>query len=1756
MSLSKPVKGSNKVLQAQARIIKSSPLAHAMRMAFAASLALTGSGMAFAGTCTVSAASSVECVGAFTDSITYPNVSDLTLVIGPGGVPTSVIPAVGAFGIDVTSPGNIGVIDFADITTVGASGIHVFGADSAAISNSGTVHTSVSTGGASALDISADGDVAVINDGAVDASSSGVYDVTAIRAESTGTGHTVSVDNQATGTVTATAADGFAIGIDGSAINGDVIINNDGAISATSTYSVADGIFAAGVNVAVGNGATGSITANGFNWAVGIEAQSYDLTTVSNSGDIHAIATANDDPTQTYGQAFGIYATGAASGVSVGNSGNITADGVLSTGIFAQGGGPVTVSNNGDITVGANPALISYEATGIAASNNYQNSTVAVANNGTIVAAGYSAATGISAVASGTESTASVINAGAISAVSGDPLAIHAVVGVLASGDGGVDIRNSAGGTVSASGVYAYAVDALTFNGDANVINHGDVAAVGWTEGYVTSAAGIQAYSQNGNALVTNTGNVSASVNDFSSGGYYVRYAHAYGILASGVAANVVNSGQIKVDGGASNGISAVTSSGDATVLNQGSIYASGRVGYGIYAKSVDGDVHAANAAAGFIKISGEFDSAGVRGISINGDVEVINAGHVVAGGDEYFIASGLNATSSYGNVLVVNSGTLETDTHFNGFGIQANVRYDGEVIVDNRGTIQVIGEAASVAGINAFNKSSGSVKVDNSGTIAASTGVYMASGIFTESNGDIAVNNSGSITANASYGDAFGISARSTVDVVISNSGHIDATASHRYATGIYGYSWYGDVAIGNRGVVKAYSPDSEATGVSGTAPDGNVAVSNAGQVDAISRDDKASGVIGDSVDGNVQVSTSASSAVTATAHSSDATGISGVSVKGDVGISNGGSVAANGHTATGIVVHASNGGAAMVANGGTIFALTTQAGGAASGVLAQATGSVLVTNNGVIKASAADNAVAVSMDSAVGPTLHNSGLIAAATTQAGGSAIGVLAKTAGPVLVTNSGSIMAAALDDAVAVSLDSAVGSTLKNSGTISATTTQTGGTVFGVLAQTTGPLLISNSGTIKASALDRAVAVSMNSDVGLTLNNSGTIYAVTEQVDGAIKASALDRAVAVSMASNVGSTLNNSGTISAVTKQAGGTAIAVLAQAAGPVQLTNSGTIKAAALDRAVAVRVDSPGGLTLKNSGTITTSSKQEGNIAIEGGAGVDGIQNFGDLHGALRLGDGNDSFVNGVGGRWDVSNHSTDFGTGDDTIENAAGGTISLVNGAIDLGTGSNSFVNDGVILTRGNNLIDMGTGTPVMLAAAIRPMAVSTAAAAPNTLALVNNGVIDFRDGKTGGMLSVAGDLDGHGAINLDLSALHHVSDSLYVKGSVVSGASQTVNVEVDALPTEANAPVSFARVTGNARASSFVAGKIIGYDPHNFLDLQLDVTSQLSANHASPNLFQASIRVAGLNDSGTLAASVTPGAISLINSQIGTWRQRVGILPQPTGEAVSVAPWVRVFSDKGSVEPSHKSNFGQGGNFNFAQTNTGQELGVNVAIHDNFNAGVLGAKSTGQQRLDGSSYGSDRIKASTVGLYGSWIMPGRFYLDASYRWIDFDANLRSAGGMQVTEGKAGAFNVEAGYTAWAFANGVEVVPQVQYTRTKVDHVRDLHGNLATLSSDGGTSERARLGVTVSKTFITGQNYRWTPYGTVSQIRELHGKTLYAVNNQFFGSTSTRGSSALLELGLGVQKDRWSVTGGANWTNGHAQQSFVGGQLVLRYTF
>jgi outer membrane autotransporter protein len=268
------------------------------------------------------------------------------------------------------------------------------------------------------------------------------------------------------------------------------------------------------------------------------------------------------------------------------------------------------------------------------------------------------------------------------------------------------------------------------------------------------------------------------------------------------------------------------------------------------------------------------------------------------------------------------------------------------------------------------------------------------------------------------------------------------------------------------------------------------------------------------------------------------------------------------------------------------------------------------------------------------------------------------------------------------------------------------------------------------------------------------------------------------------------------------------------------------------------------------------------------------------------------------------------------------------------------------------------------------------------------------------------------------------------------------------------------------------------------------------------------------------------------------------------------AIALWARVFSSEGSFQPEHSGDF-VGGNFDWEQKNSGVEGGIDFAVTDEFSIGLLLSKSQADIDLENGGNGSADLDADTWGIYGTWISPNGFYLDASYRWTDFDVDLHSVAGNMETEGDAETFNVEAGY-AWTLSGGLKIEPQLQYTKTTLDNVDVLHTiNGMTFHYDDADSSRGRLGVAIRKGFGEADTgWLWTPYAALSVVREFDGEALYSVNNVFIGESDMEGTSMLVELGFTARHQNWSVYGGLNFEDGGALEGWFGGQLGVRYTF
>ncbi len=1718
--------------------------------------------------------------------------TDLTTVTNGGSI--SALAEYGqAFGIYATG-NTIEVTNSGDINSQGytATGIEAQGGSSVTVTNNGDIvagsistyydpdtYTTSVSGSLLATGINAtsnyeNGAITINNNGSV--SAVGYLGGTGIAATATGTGGSASVTNSgsvyasqysqsgygaygivasadgdavvnisSTGSVTVNSAGG-ATGAAALSFAGDASVTNAGVIDVVSTAFSGDsayGIVSFAQNGSSDAGNLGSIDVTTLYIGAGIDASSLEGTTANNRGDIAV---------DGY-RAFGIRANAGAGDVSVTNEGSIYATYGSYYGYAGRAYGIFATSTQGDVSVdnsGNIDTTVAGQSVGIFGLSSLGS--VGVSNSGMISA--YSDDdTAVGVFARADYGTASVDNSGVISAES----KYGSVIGVLARGEY-ADVNNSgdisANGYVGANGIAASSyygttvtstggsifaiavgdaigIDAQSALGDVGVSNASDIEAVS----IATSAKGIQGYAY-GNVQIDNSGDIYAGSLYGSAIGLYgysiagdvsinnsgdiianAYYGLADGIFASGANVDVTNSGSITATGytwaagieAQGTEASSVTNGGDISVVGLDQAK-----GFGIYATG--GVVIVANTG------SIETQSYYATGIEAQGgsSVTITNDGDIVAGSISTYYDPNTYDTTVYGSLLAA--------------GINATSNYeDGAITITNNGGVSAVGYLSSTGIAATATGTNGSASVTNNGSVYASQYTkygYGAYGIVASADGDATVSNtsSGSITVESAGGASGATALAFAGDASVTNAGDItvNSTAILGYsASGIVSFAQNGAAFVNNSGSVSATAGETakavDASGFTGST------VVNSGSLYANGK--YAYGVYASSGTGDVSVTNTATGVIEAYSYGSNAFGVFGLATQGDVMVNNAGSVEVYGYGQSAGVFGVALAGDTTVTNSGSITAIS--GGNVAVGVFARADdGTASVNNSGDILAS--DDGVngfygyaayGVLTRGAYGNVTNSGSIVADGNYNATG--IASRSDYGTSITTTSSSQIEASALLVAIGIEGRSEYGNVaVANAGSIMANGVN-GGAVGIQAYSADGNVVSGNSGMIVAtSEYGQAIGETGYSLLGnATVNNSGTIDATGYYGGYGLVAQAGAGTVSVT----------NSGDITATSPD---TAFGILASAYGNITINNSGDVVAVADGddaNVAAIQMESLYGIaTLNNSGTLSADAPLEGRVAVLGSDGVEVINNTGDIYGALVLLGGNDRLNNNNGGVWHVYNASTDFGDGNDMIVNNAGGLIAMDDGAIYMGAGTDSILNLGRIGIHGSSLIDFGGGA---------------------NETLTNTNTINFVDGDTDDLLTINGNLGGSGSLALDVDLSTSSSDQLYVNGNMISNAAQRVDIQFAGLPTTRQTSIDFARVTGTSVAGSFVPGQILSYNaPRNFIDLQYTIGSNINVANTAPDVFSIKLDVAGLLDSGTLAANVASGAAGMLNAQIGTLRQRLGVNPYGDDGKVMSA-FVRFYTSEGDVSPDHvATNFGQGGNFNYDLRTSGREVGVNANLFEGLHAGVTFGTADGRQNLTGAGIGQNRMDGLTWGAYATWFSPGGFYVDLSGRWMAVDVDSTSAAGNLISRAHTAATNLEAGYN-WTTASGFVITPQVQYTRTVVDGILTLFGDRANFEGDGGTSSRGRLGVEFSKAFQTAGGMSITPYGSINAVREFDGQMSYTVADNFYGNTSTDGTSSMLDLGIGLQKGGWGVTAGANWVDGGAFNSVVGGQVIVR---
>ncbi|GAB3002735.1 hypothetical protein GCM10010960_16150 [Arenimonas maotaiensis] len=704
--------------------------------------------------------------------------------------------------IDVTNAGRIDVYADGDY----AFGVKAAGYGDITVGNTGVIDVYADNDGAVGVYANAGGygDVMVTNTGSFDSYGSFVGGVIVVDSYGWNAGieaHAgygdVTVGNS--GLVDVVSRDGDSNGVWTTTNGGANTVTNTGVIVADSNadYGTAWGIDAESGAGAIDVNNNGGVVVAMAEYAWGIEASSGDGDIdVNNSGDVYAFG--GDD-------AYGIDARSFGAGdVTVTNSGYVLAEAGVdyASGIYAStwnGSGDVSVTNTAS---GAVISIGSDDATGIAAWADVGTSTVV--NSGDAYAYSHGWTVGIAAQSN--SNSVSVTNSLAGNAEAGSDvgqaygISVWSGYGALVSNAGYVGAYSETG---TATGIYADAWN----NANITVTNAatGDVVA-GTFSG---EAVGMDLFSNGGNILVTNNGDVQATSNYGSVTGISA-YSDYGDITVNGSTGNVT---AISSNGSAT-GIYAEAgnwnSFGDVSVTSGGLITARGTSAVGIYAYNNGyGDVSVTNSAAGRIVVTASNGEA--TGISAQadsgwyGDANVLNSGSItVTSNGDWGDAYGMYVESDWaGSIGITSTGSITvTANGYNGdaFGVYAQHEDYGDVVITSGSTITVNanGDYGDAFGISAVSYSDSSISISNTGSVRANANGYGgdAFGIYSESFGDdTSIGNSGNIRATSADGNAWAVYHRGG-DVAITNaaSGNIFGVIQTAYGDDTFTNSgdWY----------------------------------------------------------------------------------------------------------------------------------------------------------------------------------------------------------------------------------------------------------------------------------------------------------------------------------------------------------------------------------------------------------------------------------------------------------------------------------------------------------------------------------------------------------------------------------------------------------------------------------------------------------------------------------------------------------------------------------------------------------------------------------------------------------------------------------------------------------------------------------------------------------------------------------------------------------------------------------------------------
>ena len=879
------------------------------------------------------------------------------------------------------------------------------------------------------------------------------------------------------------------------------------------------------------------------------------------------------------------------------------------------------------------------------------------------------------------------------------------------------------------------------------------------------------------------------------------------------------------------------------------------------------------------------------------------------------------------------------------------------------------------------------------------------------------------------------------------------------------------------------------------------------------------------------------------------------------------------NSITTTGTGVDAGTNDADITVKVGTVA--TTGAGGVGVSALSQGSGSGNLSVTTTTVSTKGANAAGINATTSSGKATVTSGSVS--TTGAGSA--GIIANS-GNLATVNSTSVATTGANAAgISVNSNKSGGATV-TSGTVSATGAGSVGIqVFGnknlsvtsgaVTANSTGivvstlpffgfpPLVgpgtatVTTTGNVTSSTADaidvftQAGAISVTTATGTALNANGSgIRAVSNGVgDGGVDGLS-DGNVSVVNGASIGAS-----------KAVGGLGIdAQVTNVAskGAVLVTNTGAITATG-PGVQAINVGA-GGATVSSSGAIISSGSD--GVVLNAAGGKASLTNSGSITGA----------VNGASLTSSTSSSITNSGTLDGTSYafRVFGGPATVTNsGTINqrfsLTAGADTLTNSGTVNVGQSS--DFGAGADTFAnAGTVRVLPASAVAGSVTFTGLEtfnNTGLIDFRNGHAGDVLTLPGAYTGAGsaalALDASLGAPAATADRLVV-GGAATGSTAVVLNQVGAGPALLNPGVLVVQGGAGSSATAFQVAPSsvlngfvqygIVFNPATFA---YTLTGAPNVSAYRPLLFADNLRSAWEESADVWTSHM---------------RETRDYAAAGGSAQTGVHFWGQFYGDRLKRDDVRTiSNFGQTSNFDlgYHQRLFGEELGVDWTQANeggSYTIGGMGGFQSSRTRFGGTN---DMLSYDVAngGVYGSF-NAGPFFLNglakADYYW-GHNSSVSAAYEQDIDGWIYGArvegglrFNAGGGFYA-------EPVASLSYVHASLD---DFQAQGATISFDEDAGLRGKLGGRVGMAF-NGEGMRTSAYLGANYVHEFMGE-----DNLLFSSGTQALAFSNPHVGdygeglIGVNMD--SATGFSLFTEGRYSQGNglrgFGGRIGMRMRY